>query len=275
MKLTTTNTNGLFKILLVSLTLMLSYTVYSALTYKNPKKEGSSVVVTQATGFFSKQEVDVPLKPNQKKIITLDIDPSRTVVLLGEFGFNAVEIAEQIDRMNSESETEPINLIIMSPGGSVLTGGALISAIESSKAEVRVICKVLCASMAAITLQYGHKRYATDRTIIMYHSASGGAQGDVDRMHSQIGMIKTYVGKMEAHVAQRMGISFDFYKSLSGVELWIDSQDSKNNKYIDEIVTLNVLSSEGNDMLLPSEEQLNKLFKTTNEKAPNPLDIKL
>lgn len=264
---------------LKSLLIMCAFAVVAGGAYaifsksKNvPVKE--EVTVIEQTPVAIQSEESLPT--GKKEIKTLKLKLSRTLLLEGEVGFNAIELADQIAILNQQDDKEPINLIVTSPGGSVLAGAQLVSAIETSKAEVRVICRAICASMAAITLEYGHKRYATDRSVLMFHPASGGAQGDIDRMYSQIGMIKRYVNKMEADIANRMGISFQDYKALTGVELWIDSEDSQPNNYIDGIVKIEIENDRmGNVILFSAPENkvrndtLKKIYENPSLKKDN------
>jgi ATP-dependent protease ClpP protease subunit len=72
----------------------------------------------------------------------------------------------------------------------------------------------------------------------MGHPASGGAQGDVDRMVSMNKMIQRFVNKMEADVSAKMGISFYQYKYMTGTELWVDAEDSLDLKLSDELANI-------------------------------------
>lgn len=164
----------------------------------------------------------------------------RVVYFTTDFNFLSVKNAvERLKELESKSSA-PIYLLIDSPGGSVLDGATLISQIEASKAPVYTVCTRLCASMAAMTHSYGAKRLATDRALLMFHPASGGAQGQIPNMVSMLKSITRYVDKMSANIVGRSRLSRQEYESLVAYEIWIDSEDSLKKGLVDEIVSLDV-----------------------------------
>ena len=46
----------------------------------------------------------------------------------------------------------------------------------------------------------------------------------------------SYIGKMEMNAATRSKISYEEYKRLSGVELWLDAEDAYNSHFADKVV---------------------------------------
>ncbi len=193
-----------------------------------------------------------PLVDSKKSIRNLTLKPSRTLVLLGQVGQNALSLAEQISALNTSS-SEPIYLLIDSPGGSVLTGAILISSMQASKAPVYTICYTLCASMAYMIHQYGTKRYAVDRAIFMSHPASVGYQGDVDRIQSFITMIQRYTNKLEVDVAKRRGLTFEQYKNRIAVEYWVDAEDALKDKVVDELVAITLQRNMLDSMIIDNK----------------------
>jgi ATP-dependent Clp protease protease subunit len=173
-----------------------------------------------------------------KNIKALKLSKDRTINIFGPISANAHEAAAMIRSMNYQNTKEPIFIVLYSPGGSVVDGAALISAMQVSEAPVHTVCYTFCASMAAMIHQYGAQRYITDRSILMFHPASFGTEGEVDKMFSQISMIRRYINKIEMEVATRMSLSFTQYKTLTANEYWIDSEDSLRANASDQIVYL-------------------------------------
>lgn len=79
--------------------------------------------------------------------------------------------------------SEPIQLYISSGGGEVTSGLAIYDTIRRiilrSRIDVITVCSGLAASMAAVILSGGSKRYALPHSEIMIHqpSSAGGIQG--------------------------------------------------------------------------------------------------
>lgn len=183
----------------------------------------------------------------------VNVDPKRVVYFNRDFNYYSVrEAVKQLKELDEKSN-EPILINIDSPGGSVLDGATLNAQIKSSKSPIYTVCTRLCASMAAMMHSYGHKRYALDGAILMYHPASGGAQGQVKNMLSLIKTIDRYVDKMNHNVVVRSEgkLSKEDFDKLVAYELWIDAEDALEKGLIDGIVSLNVLNS---DPSLPSSD---------------------
>jgi ATP-dependent Clp protease, protease subunit len=176
------------------------------------------------------------------KLKELSLASSRQVYITGEIESNAAQIAKQILILGRSAE--PMTIIINSPGGSVIDGAEIISAIEAAKGPVNTLCVELCASMAAMIHSYGTNRLMLNRSIVMFHPASGGLEGEMDKMYSRISILKRYVGKMELNVAKRAHISYEQYKALSGVELWLDAEDAVNSGFADQVVFVRGADSE-------------------------------
>lgn len=183
---------------------------------------------------------------NKSKVITqLDLSNDRTIFVLGEIGENAVNAAQTIQELNKISYSKPIYIFLDSPGGSVIDGNILVSAIESSKAPVYTICHRICASMAAVIHQYGNKRMMIDRSVLMFHQASAGSKGTIEEMKSMTDFLKNYIEKTERYIANRAGIPYDKYKVMNMENIWIDSEDATAQKFNDEIVNINLSDTVG------------------------------
>lgn len=176
-----------------------------------------------------------------KTLHNIKIPESQALYLTEVVGVGTDELAAQI--FEKGQGTKPIYLLINSPGGSVLSGAMIISAMESSKVPIYTVCLEVCASMAAMIFEHGTERYVVDRALLMFHPASigGGGHEELDKVVSRLLTLQKYIGKMESHVATRAGISFERYKSLSSSELWIDGEDAVNNKFADKLISLPVV----------------------------------
>lgn len=176
----------------------------------------------------------------KKKLKNLNIDVSRSLVIEGPITMSSTDVALGIKNLNVSSETSPIYLILTSPGGSVIAGAEIINAITQSKAPIYTICRAFCASMASMIHQYGTKRYVTDRSLIMFHPASTGAEGKVNEISNYINSTKNFVTKIEVEVSRRLGLSIAEYQTKVGDEWWIDSDEALQAKVVDNIISLDL-----------------------------------
>ncbi len=173
------------------------------------------------------------------KIIGLDVEDADTLRLNGEISENAVQMANLI--LDLKPSDKPLWLLINSPGGSVLDGAALLSAMQASKRPINTVCMQICASMAAVIHQYGVKRYMNDRAILMFHDAAGGASGYVPHMKAQIDLIDHYFHKMDDYIAKRAGTDPELFKLKCGAQnVWLDSDDAIEQHFSEGSVALHI-----------------------------------
>jgi ATP-dependent Clp protease protease subunit len=188
-----------------------------------------------------------------KKIERLNVDAKDLVFLVDEVNFSSMTAV--IQQLNDRQKTsKEIFLLIDSPGGSVFDGNQIVTAMEASKVPVHTVCIGLCASMAAIIHQHGVKRLMFDRAVLMFHPAAGGLQGTLEQMQSRLSMITRIVEKEDLYIAKRAGITFDDFKTKWLVELWIDGEDSVNQKFADGLVFIDFLKK-GTTQVVTEEDK--------------------
>jgi len=225
-----------------------------------------TVVANSRDSFTQQLEVEpvVENKAVQKvvpvKVQNLSIKQEQIIKVFGPIGNNAESIAKNIIRLSKKGK--PIYLLMNSPGGSVMDGALIISAMESVKVPVYTVTTGMCASMCQIIHQYGTKRLMVNRTILMAHPASGGVQGTLQQMDALLGMITKYVDKFDRHIAKRAGIPFEKYKAMIVSELWLDAEDAMKLGFVDAIVSVDVLGEEAVGFQLPimPEEKNKRIF---------------
>lgn len=172
----------------------------------------------------------------EEKSELIDLKNEMVILLYGPIGEQTLAVAESIKKAARESK--PIWLLIDSPGGSVTVGGQILTAVQSSGVDVNTVCLGMCASMAAIIHQHGTKRYMVDRSLLMFHEASGGVSGPIPQMLSRLTTMDRYVNKMIKYVAKRSGHKLSEFKAQLGPELWIDAEDAKKQGFTDAVVNV-------------------------------------
>ena len=181
-----------------------------------------------------------------KSILRLNIPATQVVYLDTEVNALSVDKAiTQLKALDANPNKGPAYLLINSPGGEVIKGMELISQIESMKVPVYTVCTGMCASMAAFIHQYGVKRYALDRSFLMFHPASsGGMGGQLPNILSRIGAVQRSINKMFAYVAFKSHKRYEEMQLKVAYEDWIDAEDSLGENLIDAIVSLPTVCNE-------------------------------
>jgi ATP-dependent Clp protease protease subunit len=235
------------------------------LTYKH--FSAGSVVVPQ----IHKVQIQTPSVPEQPRVFTTylikdvtlhdaRLDSSRIVLISGAIR----DLTPQIMALKemAEDSSDPIYVVLDSPGGSVMGGTEFITAMKSVKAPVVTICATLCASMAFIIHQYGSQRWVTDHAILMSHPASigGGMGGEVDKVLSGLQIIQRFVDKHNLYISKRVKMSYEEFKARSSIEMWLMSDEAIERGFADKAVSLSFEKVEV--QVSPQEQGLYKHLDT-------------
>ena len=104
-----------------------------------------------------------------------DFTKRRKVLIYGEINNKlALDVMLILSKLEQENSTEPIYLFIDSPGGSIQAGLSIIDAMNYVKPPVYTFCYSMAASMAAVILSAGEKRYAFEHSTVMIHQPLTG-----------------------------------------------------------------------------------------------------
>lgn len=231
-------------------------------------------IQTTATVIAASPAVVEKIDLNKKKVVLLNIPASRTLYLNSEVTAEAVQlIVQELQKLNEESRS-PIYLLLDSPGGSVFDGNLLITYIETSKAPIYTVVFGLCASMCAHIHQHGKTRYMVDRSILMFHPASGGVRGQLPDMLSLLTFVKLETDKLDAYDADRARINREKFQTMVRNQLWLAADEAKKLNLVDEIVSVSMMNGASVANTFNLKHRLNKLNVTV-EPTPVVPTIKL
>ena len=203
-----------------------------------------------------------------KTVVDYTVDVrSRTIYLVGEIDQDTVLPAIQYLNLFSspqcfKNHTDPINLVISSPGGADDMNFFLYDAIQSCAAPVHTIGSGMVCSAATLILSCGEKRKGTENLWLMAHKGSVTLSGDDDSIVSQANLQKKVADRywklLERHTKKT---ALQWYrKARDAGELWLNAQQLIEWGVIDEIIsTRNVFEPMSNrlikDMLNEEQEE--------------------
>lgn len=149
-------------------------------------------------------------------------------------GVKGAWIAEAIAYLSSYNDVDLIKVRINSPGGSVIDGMVILAAIACCKKPVDTYCDGIAASMAAIIMQAGRKRYMADAGLLMLHAPYiPNEDGSED---PSIAYIKNSLATI---LKKRSGMTDDMVESfLSETDKWFDASEAINANLVDEVFEL-------------------------------------
>ncbi len=172
----------------------------------------------------------------------LVLTKDNTAVLRGPVDSSSVgEVMKKLNELDKKGEsTDPIYLVLQTPGGSVISGLNLIEYMNSLRRPVHSVAN-FAASMGFHILENSSKRYITKYGTIMSHRASGGFQGDIpQQVKSRFKHITDLLEKMDEQVISRTSGKFNkkTYSELIRDEYWAVGSNAINDGFVDEVVDL-------------------------------------
>ena len=156
------------------------------------------------------------------------------------------------------NETTPINAVIISissPGGSVISGMSMFSAIKMSSLNIVIINSGIVASIASVIFLgvEKSKRYAFSNSLFMIHNSHGGDNQDVmDKIDKSIGVVLA------------SSINPLYIKELMDEQTWMNADEQVMYQVIDTQNIINV--DEKFDLNLITQEETNPFLIYNNMK---------
>ena len=157
-----------------------------------------------------------------------------TMRLFGEIGgqVDADLFAQELAGLDNMADT--VHLHINSPGGDVISGLSIVSAMQSMRAFIHVHVDGIAASMAAVIAIAGDKISMQDYAKLMIHNPypSDGSAKINDKMRKALGSLTDTLQT----ILSRRGCDKDKIGSLMSAETWFTADEAKAEGLIDEIV---------------------------------------
>lgn len=161
---------------------------------------------------------------------------NRIIFLNGEVtDENANIIVGELLYLNSLNHSD-IQLYINSPGGSVSSGLAIYDAMNFIESNVITIGMGLCASMGAVILSSGFKRYALPNTEIMIHEPIGGVQGQASNIKNTAEHILKVQQNINKILANNTKKSISTIQKDTLKDNYMNAKEAKKYGLIDDII---------------------------------------
>ena len=147
-------------------------------------------------------------------------------------------VVAQLLYLNSQNQTQQIDMYIQSPGGSVYGGLAIYDAMQMISAPVSTVAVGFSGSMGTALLTSGAKgkRYALAQATVHQHPTSGGAKGytedvriatrEQERLQTQLFHI---MGKNSGHSWQEI-------EELFRRDRFMNALEAKSFGFVDEVL---------------------------------------
>ena len=157
---------------------------------------------------IDKDPMKYPTQPLKDGVLTIS---DRRIPLNGGVTRGTADfVTERIHYYNNLNEKAPIFIVIDSnPGGLVMEGFRIVTAMQNSKAPVHVVVKSYAASMAAVITTLAEESYCYPNAIILHHQMSSGMRGNLTQQKEQLEEGFEWAKRLADPVAEKMGVSYD------------------------------------------------------------------
>lgn len=160
---------------------------------------------------------------------------------------NAFEFALALQHLNSVSQTEPITVLVNSPGGSIDAGLLMYDAIQTSPAPVRLVVLGAAYSMAAVIIASGlHGRYILPNSKLMLHEPLLGYPigGNTTSIKTISDDLLATREKINAILAQHTGKTKEEIEEATKHDHYFTADESVKFGLCDKVITFGELVKE-------------------------------
>ena len=137
---------------------------------------------------------------------------------------------------NSLQPGDDIEVVINSPGGSVLDGFVIYDMMVNSPLKINTVATGMAASMGAFLLSAGDHRMAQPNTRIMIHQVASGAQGKATDMNISMDETNILKTRLTEYLAYHSGRTFKEMWDNMERDNYMNPYAAKELGLIDEVV---------------------------------------
>jgi len=150
----------------------------------------------------------------------------------------AIRIIRELLSYEAEDPATPIHMQIFSPGGCVVSGLAIIDAMQHISSPVFTYAIGFAASMGAVILACGEKnhRYILPHSRVMIHQASGSAGGTMDNVRATLAFQSALEQDNDLLLSAATGRSIAEIQNASRVDNWMSARASVDFGLVDHIL---------------------------------------
>lgn len=151
----------------------------------------------------------------------------------------ADDIVQKIIYLDSLSHDD-IYLFISSPGGVISSGMAILDVMEAVESNIVTVVMGQAASMAAVLLACGDKRYAWPRSRVMIHQPliSGVFQGNTIEIETEAKEISRMKDELNQILSERTRQDISKITKDTDRDFWMTSSDALDYGMVDEVKTV-------------------------------------
>ena len=163
---------------------------------------------------------------------------ARTILLTGGIDFmQARRVCERLLALSAQS-TDPILLVLSSPGGHVESGDMIHDMIKFVPAPVKILGTGWCASAGALIYAAAAKenRFALPNTRFLLHEPRGGVGGQATDVEIQAREIIKMRERLNRIFAEATGQTYEKIKEDTDRDFWMSAKEAVDYGLVHKIV---------------------------------------
>lgn len=145
----------------------------------------------------------------------------------------ANSVIAQLLYLDSLDSSKPINIIINSPGGSIMDGMAIYDTIKRCKSKIITTCTGMAASMAFVLLLSGDTRRMHKHSKLMMHEASGYEWGKTKDLKVQCAFQEELENELFEIVEEKTLIKAE---DIRVTDVWYNAKKAIELKIVDVVL---------------------------------------
>lgn len=162
----------------------------------------------------------------------------RIVRLDGEIDSEtAAMVNASIRYLEKKDPTQPILLVINSPGGYVTDGMSIVDTIRNCQCPIHTCVYGLAASMASVILVVGNKRFAAPHAEIMIHQPLGGNEGQTTEIEIHAHDMRNTREALTQIYAEETGLDYKDIDLLLERDYTMTAERAKQLGLVDDIMS--------------------------------------
>ena len=172
----------------------------------------------------------------------LQLLQKRTIVLNSEIDENILEtIVLPLKDFEKDTSTEPVTLILNTPGGSVADGLMLCNIIDNYKKPLEIIVPSYSCSMGTIILCSGNKNPNVTKkcypfSFALFHSGQTIVGGETTTVDDIVDFNRGVNARIRDYVIENTNISPELYDSHYRKQWYLTAQEMLEYHLVDEII---------------------------------------
>ncbi len=167
------------------------------------------------------------------------LNETRTIIVNDQVGAGlAGVVIAQLKFLEAQDPNEEIQMIINSPGGSVVDGLAIYDVMRQVKCPIKTIGIGMQASMGSILLVGGDTRLMAANARLLVHQGSGGGDGTPTDLEIGRAFHSTLIEDLKGIYQDHTGLTKEYWGIVLNRDTWFSAEQAKKIGFIDGIVKL-------------------------------------